>query len=157
MLIDAFERSLRFHRDLAELCTIQSTQSLQLGIFDGASTSSREEPRNEIQSRIRRAITEAEHGGEPCGDLSETIECNVFACDMPCELDPEWSRTFPRISRFFSKFVLGLDEVMDPGPSFRKDSYSSGLSLLDELCYSICSRQKKQGPDQIETHTFSHL
>merc|ERR1719502_1218290 len=48
-----------------------------------------------IQSRVRRAITEDEHGGEPCGDLSETIECNVFACDMPCEIDPEWSEWTP--------------------------------------------------------------
>merc|ERR1719171_1551214 len=44
-----------------------------------------------IQSRVRRAITEDEHGGEPCGDLSETIECNMDACDMPCELEAEWS------------------------------------------------------------------
>merc|ERR1719352_144632 len=44
-----------------------------------------------IQTRVRRALTEDEHGGEPCGDLSETIECNVDACDMPCELEPEWS------------------------------------------------------------------
>jgi hypothetical protein len=44
-----------------------------------------------IQSRVRRAITEDEHGGEPCGDLSETIECNVDACDLPCELEAEWS------------------------------------------------------------------
>merc|ERR1719484_430222 len=44
-----------------------------------------------IQSRVRRAITEDEHGGEPCGDLSETMECNMDACDMPCELDPIWS------------------------------------------------------------------
>merc|ERR1719463_354213 len=32
-----------------------------------------------IQSRVRRAITEDEHGGEPCGDLSETMECNMDA------------------------------------------------------------------------------
>merc|ERR1719473_1647477 len=44
-----------------------------------------------IQSRVRRAITEDEHGGEPCGDLSETIECNMDACDLPCELEAEWS------------------------------------------------------------------
>merc|ERR1719311_1438503 len=44
-----------------------------------------------IQSRVRRAITEDEHGGEPCGDLSETMECNMDACDLPCELEPEWS------------------------------------------------------------------
>merc|ERR1719238_2509935 len=30
-------------------------------------------------------------GGEPCGDTSEQNECNVDACDRPCELDPEWS------------------------------------------------------------------
>ena len=40
---------------------------------------------NEIMSRVRQPLTDAEHGGEPCGDLSETQECNVFACDMPCE------------------------------------------------------------------------
>ena len=127
------------------MCTIQSTQSLQLGIFDGASTPSREEPRNEIQSRIRRAITEAEHGGEPCGDLSETIECNVFACDMPCELEPEWSQsaTSSRICRFFSRVVLRLEEVMDRGRFF----FFRYLSLPDELCYTICSRQ--QGPEQL--------
>merc|ERR1719201_597760 len=44
-----------------------------------------------IQTRGRRALTEDEHGGEPCGDLSETIECNMDACDMPCEIEPEWS------------------------------------------------------------------
>merc|ERR1719310_639806 len=32
---------------------------------------------------------------DPCGDLSETQECNVFACDMPCELDPEWTEWSP--------------------------------------------------------------
>merc|ERR1719390_583073 len=44
-----------------------------------------------IQTRVRRAITEDEHGGEPCGDLSETAECNMDACDLPCELEAEWS------------------------------------------------------------------
>merc|ERR1719506_2925713 len=48
-----------------------------------------------IQTRVRPALTDAEHGGEPCGDLSETVDCNVFACDMPCELDPEWSEWSP--------------------------------------------------------------
>merc|ERR1719207_149704 len=46
-------------------------------------------------SRVRQPLTDAEHGGEPCGDLSETQECNVFACDMPCELDPEWTEWSP--------------------------------------------------------------
>jgi hypothetical protein len=44
-----------------------------------------------IMTRIRQPLTDSEHGGEPCGDLSEALECNVFACDRPCELDPEWS------------------------------------------------------------------
>merc|ERR1719331_3172452 len=43
-----------------------------------------------IQTRVRPALTDAEHGGEPCGDLSETMECNMDACDRPCELDPDW-------------------------------------------------------------------
>merc|ERR1719443_2789950 len=48
-----------------------------------------------VQTRVRRALTEDEHGGEPCGDLSETVECNMDACDRPCELDPEWSEWAP--------------------------------------------------------------
>merc|ERR1719281_2103933 len=48
-----------------------------------------------VQSRVRRALTDAEHGGEPCGDLSETIDCNVEACDMPCELEADWSEWSP--------------------------------------------------------------
>jgi len=68
-----------------------------------------------IQSRIRRAITEAEHGGEPCGDLSETIECNVFACDMPCELDPEWSEWGPCSKECDSGITVQSKGVMKPG------------------------------------------
>merc|ERR1719191_2390247 len=49
-----------------------------------------------IQTRVRPALTDAEHGGEPCGDLSETMECNMDACDKPCELDPDWSEWTPR-------------------------------------------------------------
>merc|ERR1719191_210546 len=48
-----------------------------------------------IQTRVRPALTDAEHGGEPCGDLSETMECNMDACDKPCELDPDWSEWTP--------------------------------------------------------------
>merc|ERR1719324_2240832 len=48
-----------------------------------------------VQSRVRHALTDAEHGGEPCGDLSETIDCNVEACDMPCELEADWSEWSP--------------------------------------------------------------
>jgi len=44
-----------------------------------------------VEVRSRPVFTDAEHGGEPCGDLSEQNECNVDACDRPCELDPEWS------------------------------------------------------------------
>merc|ERR1719217_559632 len=68
-----------------------------------------------IQSRIRRAITEAEHGGEPCGDLSETIECNVFACDMPCELEPEWSEWGPCSKECDSGITVQSKGVMKPG------------------------------------------
>merc|ERR1719421_762892 len=68
-----------------------------------------------IQSRIRRAITEAEHGGEPCGDLSETIECNVFACDMPCELEPEWSEGSPCSKECDWGYTLRTKAVMKEG------------------------------------------
>merc|ERR1719262_2116728 len=44
-----------------------------------------------VEVRSRPVYTDAEHGGEPCGDLTEQNECNVDACDRPCELDPEWS------------------------------------------------------------------
>merc|ERR1719428_1057670 len=44
-----------------------------------------------IQVRSRSVQVEPEHGGEPCGDLQEQQECNVEACDRPCELDPLWS------------------------------------------------------------------
>merc|ERR1719387_378211 len=44
-----------------------------------------------VEVRSRPVFTDAEHGGEPCGDLTEQNECNVDACDRPCELDPEWS------------------------------------------------------------------
>jgi hypothetical protein len=44
-----------------------------------------------VEVRSRPVHTEAEHGGEPCGDLTEQNECNVDACDLPCELGPDWS------------------------------------------------------------------
>merc|ERR1719235_2308334 len=59
-----------------------------------------------IQTRVRQPLTDAEHGGEPCGDLSEALECNVFACDRPCELDPEWSKECDSGITFHSKGVM---------------------------------------------------
>merc|ERR550537_909768 len=44
-----------------------------------------------VEVRGRRALTDVEHGGEPCGDTTEQNECNVDACDRPCELGPDWS------------------------------------------------------------------
>merc|ERR1719238_2125928 len=44
-----------------------------------------------VEVRSRPVYTDAEHGGEPCGDLTEQNECNVDACDLPCELGPDWS------------------------------------------------------------------
>merc|ERR1719161_3135817 len=68
-----------------------------------------------IMSRIRQPLTDAEHGGEPCGDLSETQECNVFACDMPCELDPEWTEWSPCSKECDTGITVQTKGVMKPG------------------------------------------
>merc|ERR1719316_1694640 len=39
-----------------------------------------------VMTRSRLAITEAEHGGEMCGEAVDPVQCNVDACDKPCEL-----------------------------------------------------------------------
>merc|ERR1719460_1498607 len=39
-----------------------------------------------VMQRSRVAITEAEHGGEMCGEAVDPVQCNVDACDKPCEL-----------------------------------------------------------------------
>merc|ERR1719408_965736 len=39
-----------------------------------------------IMTRSRLVVTEAEHGGEACGELVDPVQCNVEACDRPCEL-----------------------------------------------------------------------
>jgi hypothetical protein len=44
-----------------------------------------------VEVRGRPVLTDVEHGGEPCGDTTEQNECNVDACDRPCELGPDWS------------------------------------------------------------------
>jgi hypothetical protein len=46
-----------------------------------------------IMQRSRLAITEAEHGGEACGEAVDPVQCNVGACDRPCELGfwSDWS------------------------------------------------------------------
>jgi len=43
-----------------------------------------------VRSKRRAVVTNAEHGGEPCGEVSKTESCNVQACDVPCTLS-EWS------------------------------------------------------------------
>merc|ERR1719214_183833 len=68
-----------------------------------------------IMSRVRQPLTDAEHGGEPCGDLSETQECNVFACDMPCELDPEWTEWSPCSKECDTGITIQTKGVMKPG------------------------------------------
>ena len=68
-----------------------------------------------IMSRVRQPLTDAEHGGEPCGDLSETQECNVFACDMPCELDPEWTEWSPCSKECDTGITVQTKGVMKPG------------------------------------------
>jgi hypothetical protein len=46
-----------------------------------------------IMQRERAVDTEPAHGGEPCGETSEAVACNLVACDQDCELSDwtEWS------------------------------------------------------------------
>jgi len=68
-----------------------------------------------IMSRVRQPLTDSEHGGEPCGDLSETQECNVFACDMPCELEPVWTEWSPCSKECDTGITVQTKGVMKPG------------------------------------------
>merc|ERR1719159_2313218 len=52
---------------------------------------------------------------DPCGDLSETQECNVFACDMPCELDPEWTEWSPCSKECDTGITVQTKGVMKAG------------------------------------------
>lgn len=42
-----------------------------------------------VRQRARTVRTEPRNGGLPCGDTSETVSCNVDACDKDCKLS-EW-------------------------------------------------------------------
>merc|ERR1719316_1364096 len=46
-----------------------------------------------VMTRSRIPITEEEHGGVACGPPTESVACNVDACDKPCVLEDwnEWS------------------------------------------------------------------
>jgi hypothetical protein len=43
-----------------------------------------------LMERTRSVQVEPMHGGEPCGETSEAISCNLQACDKDCELS-DWS------------------------------------------------------------------
>jgi translation initiation factor 2B subunit (eIF-2B alpha/beta/delta family) len=43
-----------------------------------------------VQSHTRNIISEAQHGGQPCEELSSSRACNTFSCDVDCVLD-EWT------------------------------------------------------------------
>lgn len=43
-----------------------------------------------VQQRTRAVVTQPKNGGEPCGDTSESVSCNVQACDADCVLH-DWS------------------------------------------------------------------
>merc|ERR1719199_1691172 len=42
-----------------------------------------------LKERTRDVEIEPMHGGEPCGETSEAISCNLQACDRDCQLD-DW-------------------------------------------------------------------
>lgn len=43
-----------------------------------------------LMERTRSTQVEPMHGGEPCGETSEAISCNLQACDKDCELS-DWA------------------------------------------------------------------
>jgi len=43
-----------------------------------------------VKTRIRSKTVEAENGGDPCPSTSESIQCNVDACNVDCMLS-DWS------------------------------------------------------------------
>jgi flagellar biosynthesis chaperone FliJ len=47
-----------------------------------------------LMERTRDVMVEPMHGGEPCGETSEAISCNLQACDKDCELSDwgPWSK-----------------------------------------------------------------
>merc|ERR1719487_2345958 len=46
-----------------------------------------------VMQRSRPTLTDTEHGGEPCPEAVEPVQCNVDACDKPCVLGDwnDWS------------------------------------------------------------------
>jgi hypothetical protein len=44
-----------------------------------------------IRQRLRDIDRPAQHGGQPCGEVSETHPCNVQACEADCELG-DWTK-----------------------------------------------------------------
>jgi len=47
-----------------------------------------------IMTRERQRLQEPKNGGDPCPEESETVTCNVGACNAPCEL-AEWEEWGP--------------------------------------------------------------
>ena len=43
-----------------------------------------------LMERTRSVQVEPMHGGDPCGETSEAISCNLQACDKDCELS-DWN------------------------------------------------------------------
>jgi hypothetical protein len=49
-----------------------------------------------MQTRTKEVVTEAENGGEPCGENTEPRDCpDLEPCDKPCVLDTDWSDWIP--------------------------------------------------------------
>jgi len=46
-----------------------------------------------VMERARNVLVHPRYEGKPCGDTSETVSCNMQACDKDCDLAPwtEWS------------------------------------------------------------------
>lgn len=46
-----------------------------------------------VKQRVRAVRVRGKYGGHPCGDVEETVSCNMDACDSDCELAPwtAWS------------------------------------------------------------------
>jgi len=57
-----------------------------------------------LMERVRDVFVEPLHGGEPCGETSEAISCNLQACDKDCELG-DWG-TWSECSKLCDQGVM---------------------------------------------------
>merc|ERR1719420_1701642 len=88
-----------------------------------------------ITVKVRPVITDMEHKGEPCGDLTEQMDCNMDACDKPCELSPDWSDWGPCSKECDSGISNRYKEIMIPaGPTGPCPEWDSEDRMEEAYC-----------------------